>query len=380
MKSAHELHIPADISERISTLKSLPYKNGRMYSRNWGHTRHSICSFPSKMKPALASTLVRLFSTPQSVVLDPFSGSGSIPFEAALQRRKAIANDLSRLAYIISHAKIRPPKYGAYSAMLNNLDQVIKERASNQSLEVMEPEIREFYHHSTAQEIVVARSFLAEISDGFRSNAAALFLTACLAHILHGNRPYALSRRSHNIIPIPPKGPLVYKSLISALRDKCIRMLSSTLPPSFRPGDCYCEDAVSLPLEDQSVDIVITSPPFLGTTHFLRQNRIRNWLVGWDYETQAKLRNSFLEHKQGVSCYWNIIREVYRVVKSGGLVVFHVGIVKTHNMSDLLHPFFAEVGFSLLDKVWEDTKDLESHGRTDRGGTHTHGFLVYRRD
>lgn len=377
---ALELSIPLDIPKGITALRSFPYKEGRMASRNWGNIRHSICSFPSKMKPALASTLVALFSTPQSVVFDPFSGSGTITFEAALQGRISIANDLSRLAYVISHAKIRPTKYDDYNAMLNQLDQAIKEHSSRQSLEVMEPEIIEFFHHRTAQEIVVARSFLAESSVDFSSNDTALFLTACLAHILHGNRPYALSRRSHNIIPIPPKGLFVYKPLIPALRNKCDRMLSAPLPPSFRPGDCYCQDAVSLPLKDHSVDTVITSPPFLGTTHFLRQNRVRNWLVGWNYETQASFRDKFLEHQQGVLSYNNIIKELHRVIKKGGLAIFHVGIVKSKNMSDLLHPFFVENGFSLLGTVWEDTKELESHGRTDRGGTHTHGFLIYRRD
>lgn len=374
------LRVPTDIDERLTALKKLPHKQGDMAGRHWGHQRHAMCSFPSKMKPALAAVLVELFSIPESVVLDPLAGCGTIPFEAALQGREAIAGDLSSLAYVISSSKITPPNKSDYDGLLNQLEDRIQMYASKISLDEMEPEIREFYDFQTAREIIIARSFLSEVSDGFKSNSAALFITACLAHILHGNRPYALSRRSHNIIPIPPKGPKVYKSVMASLRDKCARMLSFPLPPSFRQGKCYCGAVENIPLSDSTVDVVITSPPFLGTTHFLRQNRIRNWLVGWNYETQAKHRDKFLEHKRDVSPYGPFINELHRIVRPGGLAVFHVGIVKTKNMADLLHPYFRAEGFSHLGSVWEDTTTLESHGRTDRGGTSAHGFIVYRRD
>ncbi len=89
------VRVPDDVDGRIRALDKLPYKQDGMAARNWGHPRHSICSFPSKMKPALASVLVELFSLPDSVVLDPFGGSGTIPFEAALGGRLAVSNDLS---------------------------------------------------------------------------------------------------------------------------------------------------------------------------------------------------------------------------------------------------------------------------------------------
>ena len=70
----------------------------------------------------------------------------------------------------------------------------------------MEEEIQDFFEDKTSREIIAARQWLEKESEGFQTNPPALFVAACLAHILHGNRPYALSRRSHNIIPIPPKG------------------------------------------------------------------------------------------------------------------------------------------------------------------------------
>lgn len=374
------VRVPKDIGAALTQLEALPYKAGEMSARNWGHRRHSICSFPSKMKPAQAATLVDLFSLPDSVVLDPFSGSGTIPFEAALKGRVAVGNDLSPLAFAISSAKVRPPLAAECDHLLDELEDEVGRSAPDASLDEMEPEIREFFHKRTAREIVVARRFLTESSDGFQRNDTALFVTACLAHILHGNRPYALSRRSHNIIPIPPKGPKEYKSLTTHLKTKCSRVLGATLPDSFRAGQVFRGDASGLALNDASVDTIITSPPFLGSTHFLRQNRVRNWLLGWTYDEQRGKRDEFLEHQETLSSYTDVLQELHRVLRPGGLMVFHVGVVKTDDMADLLAPYFLTAGFTELGVVWEDTGDLESHGRSARGGTHTHGVVVLQRD
>jgi hypothetical protein len=42
---------------------------------------------------------------------------------------------------------------------------------------------------------------------------------ASLLHVLHGNRPYALSRRSHPLTPYAPTGPVEYKSLLRKLEE-----------------------------------------------------------------------------------------------------------------------------------------------------------------
>lgn len=371
--------VPENLQTRINRLERMPYKVGLMASRHWGHQRHSICSFPSKMKPALAFTLVKEFTDENSVVMDPFSGCGTVPFEAALQGRKAIASDISRLAFVLSASKLCLPEEDDVQEILSSLKEHIKLSWKCADTLLMEPEIREFYHLRTAKEIIVAREFLKSETRSFTVNSTALFVTACLVHVLHGNRPYALSRRSHNIIPIPPKGEKVYKSLISSLGDKCERMLSFPLPATFREGACSCDDASNLSCEDSSVDVIITSPPFLGSTHFLRQNRIRNWFIGLSYSEQVKLRSSHLEHKKGVDGYEAVAREFYRSLKPNGLLIMHLGIVGKQNMVDMLKPILESTGFNSVKTVWENTSNLESQGRTDRGSTHVHAITVLQK-
>ena len=43
---------------------------------------------------------------------------------------------------------------------------------------------------------------------------------AAFLHVLHGNRPYALSRNSHPLTPYAPTGDFVYKNVIQHITDK----------------------------------------------------------------------------------------------------------------------------------------------------------------
>src|SRR5260221_9456397 len=132
-----------NVQSAIEILRQFPYKYGALASRNWGHERHSICSFASKMKPSLASTLVALFTAEDSTVLDPFTGCGTIPFEASLQGRRSIGGDVSPLATVLTAAKIRPPEEVEVLSVLDSMSRRIESFWQNVDTCEMEPEIRD---------------------------------------------------------------------------------------------------------------------------------------------------------------------------------------------------------------------------------------------
>ena len=367
--------LPPANESAVAALAALPYRRAPYARRNWGHPFHSLCSYPSKMKPGIAHFLVRLFTRPGDTVLDPFCGVGTIPFEACNQGRLGVGSDLNPLAATVTRAKVDPPSPAAAGAIVEQLARAV---ADAPHAPEVDPEIASFFHEETLREIVAARAVLLLLelldADGERASAAA-FVRACLAHVLHGNRPYALSRRSHNVIPIPPKGEFAYKPVVPALRTKIDRSLAVPLDPAFRRGR-----AARLPYEEVErlgpADHVISSPPFLGTTHFVRQNRVRLWLCGWDYRAQEAAKPEFLEHQPGLEPYRPIFARLRPVLREGGTCVLHLGVVKRVDMAAAVAPYAAEAGFAVEGIVYEDAGHLESHGRTDRGGTHRHQFLV----
>jgi hypothetical protein len=365
------------LDQGVKTLAAFPYQEAPFCRRNWGHPLHSLCSYPSKLKPALAHFLVAAFTEPGDVVLDPFSGVGTVPFEACLQGRLGMGSDLSPLASLVTSAKLVPPKPDDLLRALDDLERAILARRADISLTGVEPEIRSFFHDDTCREIIVAKRHL--FACDRQNTDAGKTIASAVCHILHGNRPYALSRRSHGIIPIPPKGDFVYKPLMASLRAKVDRLALGDLPSCFVRGIGCQGDAGDLGLEPESVDAVITSPPFLGTTEFLRQNRVRLWFCGMGYRQQDTERSQFVEYRKELSFYSDLALEWARALRADGRLVMHLGVVRNRDMADEIRPYVEEAGFTVHSILYEPAGHLESHGRTDRGATHTHQFLIARR-
>ena len=70
----------------------------------------------------------------QDVVLDPLCGVGTIPFEACLQGRIGIGNDLSELAYVVTKAKIEKPNYSGVVEVIGQLADYIETNKSKRSV------------------------------------------------------------------------------------------------------------------------------------------------------------------------------------------------------------------------------------------------------
>jgi len=359
-------------AESIGNFSNLPYKEGKFGSRAWGHPLHFLLSYPSKLKPSIAYFLVKLFSKPGDIILDPFSGSGTIPFEACCQGRTGIGSDINPLAYYSTKAKVSAITLKKIEQQIEELSDYITKKPKKSF--PVEKEIIQFYHKDTLQEILIAREFFLQNKKKDYS-----FLIACISHILHGNRPYALSRRSHNIMPWPPAGPTIYKNLIEHLRDKVYRMKKVELPSTFVKGKSLQCDTSKLPFESDSIDHIMTSPPFIYNRDFLRMNRIRLWFCGWDYDFQQKTRSKFLENISDINLYSKILYEYYRILKSKSNCIIHLGVVKNIDMAQKLKITSKEVGFKSMKIVYEDSTDLESHGIRDRGATHTHQFLFLKK-
>ena len=232
--------------------ETLPHQQNSFARRNWGHPRHSLCSYPGKLKPSIAFHLAQIFVPPNGIVLDPFAGSGTVPFEAALQGKVSFGFELSPAAFVIANGKIQEPSERGCRSLIQTLKNFIEENTPT------EQELRdahefgfngrlvEYFDAKTLDEILLARRYFQTHPP---STPDDYFVMASLLHILHGNRPYALSRRSHSITPYKPRGPFEYRPLIERLKAKVQRGLQQPLPEEFHPGKMFLQDCNQLVAE-----------------------------------------------------------------------------------------------------------------------------------
>lgn len=361
--------------------KTLPHQSGEFAKRNWGNPLHSLCSYQGKMKPSLAKHLVDAFTRPGDVMLDPFGGVGTIPFEAAMAGVKSWSFDISPAAVPIAMAKLVPASAAECEAVLAQLDRAIRtasvskaERAAAGAIH-FNGALPDYFHPKTFDEILKARAY-------FHANPpvspASALVFASLLHVLHGNRPYALSRRSHPITPFAPTGEAEYKSVVEKVREKVTRALAVERSAAFAAGTALFQDATApWPIEIDNIDAVITSPPFFDSTRFYLANWMRLWFAGWMGDDFKKRPLAFVDErqKQDFAVYQPIIRQARERLKPGGVCVLHLGKSKKCDMAAEIQKI-ASPWFARSEIFSENVEHCESHGIRDKGTVVEHLYLV----
>ncbi len=71
-------------------------------------TFHQLSPYIGKLKSSIAGSLIAQFTSPGDLLYDPFSGSGTVAFEAWAAGRNIIANDIFPYAALLTRAKRFP--------------------------------------------------------------------------------------------------------------------------------------------------------------------------------------------------------------------------------------------------------------------------------
>jgi tRNA G10 N-methylase Trm11/DNA-binding XRE family transcriptional regulator len=369
---------------------TLPYKEGDYAKRNWGSIMHSLCSYQGKLRPSIAFHLIKEFTKEGQTILDPFSGIGTIPLEACLNGRKGVGVDINPIAYANTLAKVSKldkkiieSEIEKFSEFLNGntpLDEEITE--ANTKLPINNGVVSEYYHVDTLKEILLAKRYFMQINNKCPEQQ---FLLACMLHILHGNRPYALSKRSNNQTPLKPRKDEVaeYKSVAQKLKDKATRMYSELqYDDNFTCGEAYLGSIFDVNLTENSFDAIITSPPFASSTRFYSSNWLRLWFCGWGNGSFNQHKSQFIDYKQEIdfnNTYKDIFNLFYKVLVKDGLIILHLGKTQKIDMGRTIKELLSDdVRFDVIDLVEEDVSNCNKHGLRDQGATTDHQFLFIK--
>src|SRR5262245_16562221 len=181
--------------------------------RLWGHSLHPMCSYLASFPAALAHAFIARYSRPGDDVLDPFSGRGTTPLQAAAEGRIGVGNDLNPFAHLLTAAKVEPPTqaeartrattlrlaWAASSPQWLELAASIQASPDRGGPEPVPAEVAVAFHPRTFAQVLFLRAALATPTPSARSFAAAT------AGILHGKTPSSLSTLMPNTFSMPPR-------------------------------------------------------------------------------------------------------------------------------------------------------------------------------
>ena len=383
LNDEHDEKIGEFYKQAKKFMTTMPYKQEPYSGRNWGHAWHSLCSYHGKLKPAIAHFLITSFTNKGDVVLDPLSGVGTIPFEACLNGRIGIGNDLSEMAYIVSMAKLEKPEYDLVHNELEKLEKYVEKNLNSDFISKIVEENKTFgynktlidyFHEDTFKEIICVREYFLKDIHSMTPEKSLIF--SAFMHVLHGNRPYALSRQSHPLTPYAPKGEFIYKNVIEHIKEKIFASYYVDDFSNYVKGKSIYGDYNDIKDLDNSVDYIICSPPFADSIRFYMQNWMRLWLCGWNKDDFKEAEKIFLDSKQkkDFSIYDSFFNMCSKVLKKDGKVILHLGKTPKIDMAIELEKYSKKY----FDTVYigsESVSNIEKHGIKDKGNTTEHEFM-----
>jgi site-specific DNA-methyltransferase (adenine-specific) len=322
--------------------------------------------FPAK----LAHYFIQRYTKPGDLVADPFSGRGTVPLQARVEGRRTISNDLNPLAYVLSRAKANPPSWTAVTKAVDALEKRYL-RVSAAEPDVSD-DIRMLFHPDTLKQLCYLRAHLLR-SPTTQWSAEDLMIAGSLAGIMHGGHrrdgsSQYLSISMPNTFSMSPqyvKKFIEEKGLVAPeqnvfdrIRDKLARLyLDSIDGPA---GETYAEDAAKLltdgTIKPGTVDLVVTSPPYLQVVNYGTANWIRLWLLGVDEVGRERgkgrrLMDKALDHRHTYSSYMKFMHRVLvglqHTLTPDGVAAVVIG--------DVAEPDKDPV--SLAEKMWDEVGD-----------------------
>ena len=258
----------------------------RAAPRLWGHSLHSLCSYMAMFPPTIPHVFVRWLTQPGEVVYDPFSGRGSTALEACLLGRIGFGSDANPLAWVLSAAKVDPPRRSSLSRRFAELAADIMPGKPDDAPE----EVRVLFSRRTLGQLLWLREHLDLAKKTDR------FIMAALLGILHANAdsygiPRGFTVSMPNTFSMAPgyvgryiRAHHLLAPDIDVLPKLQARVMSlPEVPANFERGQAWMRDAAAEctgPVRQRPAKLLFSSPPYLQVMLYGKLNWIRLWLLG----------------------------------------------------------------------------------------------------
>ena len=354
-----------------------------------GHSIHEI-SYRACFKAQLPGFFIERLTDPGGRVYDPFSGRGTTAVQAALMGRAPVANDINPLSAMLTGPRLDPPPVEAVGRRLAAIDLSV---AMAKEADEPDADLLAFYHPDTLRQVkalrgwLLARGDFLDPVDGWIRMVAINRLTGHSAgffsvYTMPPNQAVsAASQRRINLArgQVPPA-----RDVRTIILKKTMSLLADGTPPPHPAAVLLTGPAWRTPgLADQSVDLIVTSPPFLDVVDYEGDNWLRCWFAGID---PARVP---IDRHRDLPAWEGFVRrgfeEFARVVRPGGFVVFEVGEVRGGRVLLERHVAAAITGlpFDILGVMVNQqsfTKTANCWGvGNNRGGTNTNRMVLAAR-
>jgi hypothetical protein len=358
-----------------------------------GLNLHEV-SYRACFKPQLPAFFIERLSSPGDLIYDPFSGRGTTAIESAIRSRLVAVNDVNPLTRYLTLPRLEVPT-------ISDIELRLKDIPRGGCL-MSDLDLTMFYETQTLQEILNLRSYLRARESTNSEDSVDRWIRMVATNRLTGHSPGFFS-----VYSMPPNQAVSQESQIrinkkrdqapeyrdthsliikksKQLQKGLTEIHMSRLQDAAKSAMFLCEDASQThALGDGSVQLTVTSPPFLDVVQYSDDNWLRGWFNSINMESVAEKITMSKTLEEWNTKMSQVIKELFRVTKPGGYLAFEVGEIRngTIKLEDAVIPIGIEAGFRCLGVILntqEFTKTSNIWGINNNSrGTNTNRIVLF---
>lgn len=367
--------------------------------KDTAYITHGYHRYPAKFIPQIVSRLVDKYTKEGDLIVDPFSGCGTTLVESKIMGRPSVGVDINPVAVLIAKAKITPID----PAKIEKEVAALKEKLDSygENTEIKTPGHERIDYWFKPEEKRKLAFILAEVSKTQDQDIRDFFycgfsniLKNCSIWLQKSNKPTRDFEKK-------PSNPIqTFFKQIKAMARGNARFYELSKEKNYlaMPSRVYCADARTIPIKDNSVSLVVTSPPYVTSYEYADLHQLtalwmeytkdlsdfRKRFIGSSYHCKKELalnssiaeniRSKLLEKDkktaEEVSTYFSemnqVFAEIKRALKKGGKTCMVIGNTNLMGVDILNAEVFAEqlqnLGFKIVDIIKREipSKNLPS--------------------
>lgn len=305
---------------------------------------HAIHRYSGKFIPQIAYNAIELLTKPGETVLDVYAGSGTTLLEAARLGRKSIGIDISPLAVLITSVKTTPIAKSELSLWHHQFrDSVLDFPNTSQQNFLFAPKgsiisidkdtrltsdwYNKWFQKNILRELIWIDAHVHRIENESLRNVAKVALSDILRKCSNAHSSYPNVMYDKNKKKQAPAIPRFLKRLDEIVL--AVSTIGTSIVDDNVPKILTCSNT-DLPLTSESVDAIVTHPPYIGSVPYAEYGVLSlTWFGSSAKELDKVLTGGGRQKKNVVdrfiSDYKDMMSEAYKVLKPGKSLFMLVG-------------------------------------------------------